>query len=352
MANLLALDQASITTGYAIFKDGKYSSHGKFSFDDHDIGMRLVKIRNKVLELIRENDITEIAFEDIQYQERVMNNVQTFKTLAEVYGVIQETLTELGLKYTIVSASTWKSTLGIKGANRPEQKRNAQQYVINTYNIKPTQDECDAICIGTHMSKLAAASFDWSQGKLEQEIRFSLQVTWIGVLIQKGVYFLLDFIVKYWMQFGFSLIIAGLTVLNKYFYNLYKKEKLHQKTEEQKNFYQEIKNAITTERAITQECLDVNQQKSIECDQILEQKVSNLKEKIDTLQDGILSIQGRDFKSDCRALLRPDHEITLDEYEQIIEDHEVYNNLGGNHKGDELFDLVTHKFDAGLTHKD
>ena len=90
MANLLALDQASITTGYAIFKDGKYSSHGKFSFDDHDIGMRLVKIRNKVLELIRENDITEIAFEDIQYQERVMNNVQTFKTLAEVYGVIQE----------------------------------------------------------------------------------------------------------------------------------------------------------------------------------------------------------------------------------------------------------------------
>lgn len=176
MANLLALDQASITTGYAIFKDGKYSSHGKFSFDDHDIGMRLVKIRNKVLELIRENDITEIAFEDIQYQERVINNVQTFKTLAEVYGVIQETLAELGLKYTIVSSSTWKSTLGIKGANRPEQKRNAQQYVINTYNIKPTQDECDAICIGTHMSNLAAASFDWSQGKLEQEIHFSLQI--------------------------------------------------------------------------------------------------------------------------------------------------------------------------------
>ena len=162
MANLLALDQASITTGYAIFKDGKYSSHGKFSFDDHDIGIRLMKIRNKVLALIEENEITEIAFEDIQYQERVINNVQTFKVLAEVYGVIQEALTELGLKYTIVSASTWKSTLGIKGANRPEQKRNAQQYVINTYNIKPTQDECDAICIGTHMSKLAAASFDWS----------------------------------------------------------------------------------------------------------------------------------------------------------------------------------------------
>ena len=166
------------------------------------------------------------------------------------------------------------------------------------------------------------------------------------------MYFLLDFIVKYWMQFGFGLIVAGLTALSKYFYNLYKKEKLHQKTEEQKNFYQEIKDAIGAERAYTQDALSVDREKSIACDKVLEEKVSNLKEKIDTLQDGILSIQGRDFKADCRILLQPDHEITLDEYEQIIEEHEVYNNLGGNHKGDELFDLVAHKFDAGLTHKD
>ena len=153
------------------------------------------------------------------------------------------------------------------------------------------------------------------------------------------------------MQFGLGLIAAGLTALSKYFYNLYKKEKLHQKTEEQKNFYQEIKDAIGAERAYTQDALSVDREKSITCDKVLEEKVSNLKEKIDTLQDGILSIQGRDFKADCRSLLQPDHEITLDEYEQIIEEHEVYNNLGGNHKGDELFDLVTHKFDAGLIHK-
>ena len=53
MANLLALDQASQTTGYAIFKDGKLFTYGKFSFDD-DIAERLVKIRKKVLSLIEE----------------------------------------------------------------------------------------------------------------------------------------------------------------------------------------------------------------------------------------------------------------------------------------------------------
>ena len=105
MANLLALDQASQTTGYAIFKDGKLLTYGKFSFDD-DIAERLVKIRKKVLALIEEYDINEVAFEDIQMQGNVANNVQTFKVLSEVYGVILETLEEIKVKYYIVSSNT------------------------------------------------------------------------------------------------------------------------------------------------------------------------------------------------------------------------------------------------------
>ena len=160
MANLLALDQASQTTGYAIFKDGKLFTYGKFSFDD-DIAERLVKIRKKVLSLIEEYQIEEVAFEDIQMQNNVMNNVQTFKVLSEVFGVILETLKEINIQYTIVSSNTWKSTLKIKGKSRAEQKRAAQQYVVDTYEVKPTQDEADAICIGTHIIK-TSSGFDWS----------------------------------------------------------------------------------------------------------------------------------------------------------------------------------------------
>jgi len=53
--------------------------------------------------------------------------------------------------HTLIHSSTWKSALSIKGRSRPEQKRAAQQYVVNIYHMdkkKPTQDECDAICIG------------------------------------------------------------------------------------------------------------------------------------------------------------------------------------------------------------
>ena len=160
MANLLALDQASRTTGYAIYQDDKLIKYNKFTFDDSDFGVRLLKIRNKIDNLIKEYNIDEVVFEDIQLQE----NVETFKKLAEVFGVVYELISEKQLPYYIVLASSWKSTLSIKGKHRAEQKKNAQKWVEETYNIKPTQDECDAICIGAHVliNKRKNATFDWA----------------------------------------------------------------------------------------------------------------------------------------------------------------------------------------------
>ena len=93
-----------------------------------------------------------------------INNVQTFKVLAEVFGVIYELVISLGLPYQVVFSGTWKSTCGIKGKARDEQKKNAQKYVNDTFHIKATQDESDAICIGIHASRnLPSEGFDWSE---------------------------------------------------------------------------------------------------------------------------------------------------------------------------------------------
>lgn len=164
MRKLLALDQSSKTSGYAVFYDKELKHYGHFTFEDDDLGDRLYKIRKKVNELIEKYEINEVVFEDIQLQNNVGNNVKTFKVLAEVFGVIYELITELKLPHQEILASTWKSGLGIKGRTRPDQKRNAQKYVLNTYNMKATQDECDAICIGTHilLGKKQIADHDWS----------------------------------------------------------------------------------------------------------------------------------------------------------------------------------------------
>lgn len=148
---LLALDQSSRISGYAIFIDENLIAHGSINLTEEDVGQRLVLIRKEVTKLIHKYNINEIAFEDIQMQASVGNNVQTFKILAEVFGVILMLCTELKINYTIVSSNTWKSTLKIKGKKRSEQKQDAQRYVLEKYGIKAIQDTVDAICIGAHM---------------------------------------------------------------------------------------------------------------------------------------------------------------------------------------------------------
>lgn len=69
-----------------------------------------------------------------------------------------------------------------------------------------------------------------------------------------------------------------------------------------------------------------------------------LHEEIDGLKDGMLSMQGRNFKNDCHKLLKKDHIIDVKEYEQLLADHIVYNKLGGNHEGDALFAMVEAKY--------
>lgn len=161
MSNILALDQASRVTGYSVFKNGNFYKYGKIVANSSDIGDRLKHIRDSVQDLIEQYEINEIVLEDIQLQENVGNNVSTFKTLAEVLGVIIELLTELNIPYTAVLAGTWRKGLGIAGNQRPVQKKNAQKYVKEKYAINVSEDEADAICIGCYKTN-QTNSFDWS----------------------------------------------------------------------------------------------------------------------------------------------------------------------------------------------
>lgn len=163
MSVLLALDQASKTTGWAVYKEGLLAAWDKFTFEDEDFGKRLVKIRNQVIKLINEYNVTEVAIEDIQMQSSIGNNVVTYRALAEVRGVLEELLTEMHIPYQIVFSGTWKSALGIKGAKSAEQKRAAQAYVMAAHGIKAIQDTCDAICIGDYILSTQEKGMDWSE---------------------------------------------------------------------------------------------------------------------------------------------------------------------------------------------
>ena len=150
MPKILALDQSSHISGFSIFENGKLVKFGKFEFNDKDMGARLFKIAEKVKNIISEENITEVIIEDIQLQRTIGDNVTTFKILAEVIGVLYEMAYEIHIPINAVLASVWKSKLNIKGKDRSEQKRVAQEYVKKNFGISATQDECDAICIGCY----------------------------------------------------------------------------------------------------------------------------------------------------------------------------------------------------------
>ena len=117
-------------------------------------------------DLIKNNNIDLVAFEDIQLQDNIGNNVATFKTLAEVMGVIIELLTELNIPYASVLAGEWRKRLsiGTGGNTRKAQKQKAQNYIQKKYALTVSEDEADALCIGTYriMDDEKKNAFDWT----------------------------------------------------------------------------------------------------------------------------------------------------------------------------------------------
>lgn len=135
---------------------------------------------------------------------------------------------------------------------------------------------------------------------------------------------MLEFIIQYWLNFLLTAIAGGLGFICRRIWKMYQNEKDQQETEKDKQLREDLKETIHSGD-------------------------KELQDQIDILKKGILSIQGSIFKQECRALLREDHEITLEEFEQLQEDHNIYNSLGGNHDGDALFNMVQGKTTINLT---
>lgn len=167
---LLALDQSTATTGYAVFKGQELLTYGHISPIGKDYMERISKLREWLARILdtMDGDI-EVAIEDIQLQEFEPNGgkrardfgVVTYKKLAHVQGALLSLLVERNIKYQVVPSASWKKTCKIAGKHRDEQKRNAQAFAMSTYGLKPTQDEADAVCIAHHVLH-SSAGFDWS----------------------------------------------------------------------------------------------------------------------------------------------------------------------------------------------
>lgn len=83
----------------------------------------------------------------------------------------------------------------------------------------------------------------------------------------------------------------------------------------------------------------------------LSSQVSVLNNQVEIVTEGVLNVQGVAFKRKCRELLNQQTPITEEQYETLMNDHTTYNKLGGNHEGDQLFKLVSAKYEGQLIRK-
>lgn len=159
---------------------------------------------------------------------------------------------------------------------------------------------------------------------------------------------MLDFIIKYWVEFALGIIATGLGVACKRILSLYKQNQKHQKSEEKEALMVEFKDMLTSCQLDLINKILPRETALKDEDKKLNVEIDRLNDNVDILKGGMLSLQGREFKKECRDLLREDHVITLIEYENIVEEHKVYNSLGGNHRGDALFAAVQQKYQKSL----
>lgn len=148
---ILSLDQALKTSGWAIFENNKLLKYGTFTIAaNKPIEQRLQEIISKLNDLIVGYSIKEVVFEDIQKQA----NLETYKKLAFVQAAIMIWCYNNNLKFTISAPSHWRSVLKSAhngfgfGHARTEQKNKAIEFCKTYLDVDVLSDEADAICLG------------------------------------------------------------------------------------------------------------------------------------------------------------------------------------------------------------
>lgn len=173
---ILALDQATHDTGWSIFDGNTVIKFGVFTTTG-ELNARINQLKIWLANMLTIWKPDKIIMEDIQLQENKQGrnwendtgdhvmNVNTFKTLAQLQGVLADYLYEQKTRYEFVHTGVWREKCGITGKYRADKKKSAQLKVLEWFDLSVTNDEADAICIGyygTAAEKKNTQLLDWN----------------------------------------------------------------------------------------------------------------------------------------------------------------------------------------------
>ncbi len=146
---LIALDESTTCTGYAVFDNSELIEHGIFSFKSKDVLERVSLIMEEIENLINTYKPNNIVIEDVQ----ITMNAATAKSLLGLQFMIEVYAHRNNISCETYRTTKWRKILGLSNSRSLDRKAKKQEtidYVKDKYGIDVLKDdESDAIAIGT-----------------------------------------------------------------------------------------------------------------------------------------------------------------------------------------------------------
>lgn len=150
MSNILiAFDESTTCTGYAIFEDEKLIDYGVIVQKSKNVIERISEIAYGIEDLIQRYKPNDIALENVQ----ITMSAPTAKSLMGLQLLIEVLCYRYQINYQTLRTAHWRKVLGLSNSpkiKRSEKKQQTINYIENKYEIKIDKDDIsDAIAIGT-----------------------------------------------------------------------------------------------------------------------------------------------------------------------------------------------------------
>ena len=139
---VIAFDQSTTATGWAVLEreTSEIIDYGVLK-PKGETNDRIRQTIKQCLWLVDEYQASFVFIEGVQVQ----RNPRVFEILAKLSGSLEIMLEEKGYFVNVVKASEWRKLVGIKNRKRAEVKKEAIDLVYTLYDIKASEDECEAI---------------------------------------------------------------------------------------------------------------------------------------------------------------------------------------------------------------
>lgn len=164
-----------------------------------------------------------------------------------------------------------------------------------------------------------------------------------------------EFILKYWVEVLFGIVVTGGGFLLKHHFKLFKESLDHKMEERDDKFLEKMTKVLTASNKTIQDSIDkLRSDTKDDIDGVyaelvdLKDDIKDVRKDVESIRRGVLDVQGPQFKAKCKEVLQDGHQITVDEWLALKKEYEIYTGMGGNSDGSELYKLVHEKYSKHL----